>query len=219
MTVATKKIALTAAFCALSAVLTLISVPLPGGGYYNFGDVPVFVATATLGPVLGALVGAVGGLLGDLCLGYAAYAPFSLIIKAVEAFVAGTIFAALKKTLVKNGGTVRKTAVCFSSCFAGGLIMAAGYFLAEGLLLAEGKWQGGIVNLPWNILQGTASAFLASVVLFPFRIGAATEKMLYGTVKKDKDESKDADAPKSERNAGGQRSDDGNEEKKSDGNG
>ena len=48
--------------------------------------------------------------------------------------------------------------------------MAAGYFLAEGLLLAEGRWQGGIVNLPWNILQGSVSSVVAAVILFACRL-------------------------------------------------
>lgn len=198
MTIATRKIALTAVFSALSVVLTLVSVPLPGGGYYNFGDVPVFAATATLGPILGALVGALGGALGDLCLGYTLYAPFSLIIKAVEALIAGAIFGALRKTLAKDVGRAKKTAACFASCLAGGVVMAAGYFLAEGLLLAEGRWQGGIVNLPWNVLQGAVSAMLASVLLFPFRIETAIEKVLYGSGKRDGDGGKDYGGAKSD---------------------
>lgn len=82
---------------ALTAVLTLAAIPLPGGGYYNFGDAVVFVSAATLGPVSGAFVGGLGGALGDLVLGYTFYAPFTLVIKAAEALVAGLVFRALKR--------------------------------------------------------------------------------------------------------------------------
>lgn len=170
MTFTTKKIALTAVMCALTAVLTLISVPLPGGGYYNFGDVAIFIAAATLGPIAGALVGGLGGALGDLCLGYVMYAPFTLVIKALEAFIAGMLFKVFRKAFIKEGGTIKKAVFFSIANLAGGIVMAAGYFLAEGLLLAEGRWQGGLVNLPWNALQGAVSAGIASVVLFICRL-------------------------------------------------
>lgn len=178
MKLTTKKIAFTALFSALTAVLTLVAVPLPGGGYYNFGDVAVFAAAATLGPFLGALVGGLGGALGDLILGYTFYAPFTLVIKAVEALVAGALFALFKRTFIKNGGTVKNFVFSFLSNLVGGMLMAAGYFVAEGLLLAEGGWQGGLVNLPWNALQGAVSAIVAPVLLFVCRLEVLITKTL-----------------------------------------
>lgn len=176
MTLTTKKIAFTALFSALTAVLTLIAVPLPGGGYYNFGDVAIFTAAATLGPVLGAIVGGLGGALGDLFLGYTVYAPFTLAIKAVEALVAGGLFRVLSRIFA--GGKIKDAVFCTLSCIVGGALMAAGYFLAEGLLLAEGGWQGGVVNLPWNVLQGAVSAVVATVLLFVCRIETLIKRTL-----------------------------------------
>ena len=170
MTFTTKKAALTAAMSALTAVLTLISVPLPGGGYYNFGDVAIFVCSLSLGPALGAVCGGLGGAIGDLILGYTFYAPFTLVIKALEGFIAGSLFAICKKTVLKNKRTIKNVIFGSLTNLAGGIVMAAGYFLAEGLLLAEGRWQGGIVNLPWNILQGSVSSVVAAVILFACRL-------------------------------------------------
>lgn len=200
MTLTTKKIALTALMCALAAVLTLVSVPLPGGGYYNFGDVAIFVSSAALGPYLGALVGAIGGALGDLCLGYTLYAPFTLAIKALEALIAGLIFKACKKAFAKEGGRVIKTVLCALSGVVGGVVMAAGYFVAEGLLLAEGGWQGGIVNLPWNILQGVASAVIAAAILFLCRLDKLFAKVLLS--ERGKDGKPDGAQKTDERNEG-----------------
>ena len=203
MTLTTKKITLTAVFSALTAVLTLVSVPLPGGGYYNFGDVAIFVAAASLGPVAGALVGGLGGALGDLILGYTFYAPFTLLIKAVEALVAGVLFALFKRALVKEGGRVKKLVFSFISDLVGGLLMAAGYFLAEGLLLAEGGWQGGLVNLPWNVLQGAVSAIVAPVLLFVCRLEAVINKTLNFSRKKSDGGNKDGeDETKDDKNKG-----------------
>lgn len=197
MTLTTKKIALTAVMSALTVVLTLVSIPLPGGGYYNFGDAAIFVSSATLGPYLGALVGALGGALGDLCLGYTLYAPFTLVIKAIEALAAGLLFKVFKRLFIKEGGRVKSTAFCTLSNLAGGILMAAGYFLAEGLLLAEGRWQGGIINLPWNVLQGAISSVLAAVLLFVCRTDILFDKVLANARKEadviDKEDNKDAE--------------------------
>lgn len=190
MNLTTKKIALTAVMSALAAALTLVSVPLPGGGYYNFGDVAIFMAAATLGPFLGALVGGLGGALGDLFLGYTFYAPFTLVIKALEALAAGGLFALFSGTVAKEG-RVRKGVFCALSCLAGGLLMAAGYFLAEGLLLAEGGWQGGLVNLPWNVLQGAVSAIVAAVLLYVCRLETLIKKTLNFSRKNSGRENKD----------------------------
>lgn len=183
---------------ALTAVLTLASVPLPGGGYYNFGDVAIFIAAAALGPALGAFAGGLGGALGDLILGYTFYAPFTLVIKALEGLIAGLLFKAFKSAFIKEGGTVKKVVFSAVSNVVGGLIMAAGYFLAEGLLLAEGKWQGGLVNLPWNILQGALSAVVAAVVLFVCRLDVLFDKVFYRSgnrsEKDEKEENKQEDS-------------------------
>ena len=188
MTLRTKKLALTALMAALTAVLTLASVPLPGGGYYNFGDVAIFIAAAALGPVAGAFAGGLGGALGDLILGYTFYAPFTLVIKALEGLIAGLLFKAFKSAFIKEGGTVKKVVFSAVSNVVGGLIMAAGYFLAEELLLAEGKWQGGLVNLPWNILQGALSAVVAAVVLFVCRLDVLFERTISSRNKKAEDD-------------------------------
>lgn len=198
MTTRTKKLALTALMSALTAVLTLVSVPLPGGGYYNFGDVAIFIAAATLGPFFGAFVGGLGGVLGDLVLGYTFYAPFTLVIKALEGLLAGLLFKIFKKAFIKEEGRVKKVIFSTLSNLVGGLIMAAGYFLAEGLLLAEGKWQGGLVNLPWNILQGAVSAVVAPLLLFVCRLDVLFEKTLCPSVKAEKKE-KDGEEEKEQK--------------------
>lgn len=198
MTLRTKKLALTALMAALTAVLTLASVPLPGGGYYNFGDVAIFIAAAALGPALGAFAGGPGGALGDLILGYTFYAPFTLVIKALEGLIAGLLFKAFKSAFIKEGGTVKKVVFSAVSNVVGGLMMAAGYFLAEGLLLAEGKWQGGLVNLPWNILQGALSAVVAAVVLFVCRLDVLFERTISSRNKKAEDDGAEEDKDKND---------------------
>lgn len=166
-------IVFTALMTALTTVLTIASVPL-ATGYYNFGDIPIFMSASLLGPLSAVISGAIGAMLGDVILGYTAYAPFTLIIKALEGLVAGLLFKVISKLFKKEPV---QAILCALGNIAGGILMALGYFLAEGLLLAEDSWTGGIANLPFNILQGVISAIVAVVLLYVCRI-----KMLFNRI-------------------------------------
>ncbi|MDE5990297.1 MAG: ECF transporter S component, partial [Clostridia bacterium] len=83
MSTKTRKLVFTAVLAALTTAFTLISIPL-ATGYFNFGDLVIFIASVLLGPLYGAIVGAIGGALGDVILSYFVYAPFTLVIKALE---------------------------------------------------------------------------------------------------------------------------------------
>ncbi|MDE5756935.1 MAG: ECF transporter S component, partial [Clostridia bacterium] len=71
-------IVFTALMTAMTTVLTIVSVPYPtGAGYYNFGDIPIFMSACLLGPIPTLVTGALGAMLGDVFLGYTMYAPFT----------------------------------------------------------------------------------------------------------------------------------------------
>ncbi|MDE7191601.1 MAG: ECF transporter S component [Clostridia bacterium] len=183
-------IVFTALMTALTTALTLASVPL-ASGYYNFGDVPIFMSACLLGPIPALITGAFGAMLGDVILGYMAYAPFTLVIKALEGVIAGLLFKLIAKAVKKQ--VPQSIFYCLGS-IVGGLIMAIGYFLAEGLLLAEDRWTGGVVNLPFNILQGTISAVLATVLLYACQLKRIFDKIYNRTpqVELQSDASRDA---------------------------
>ena len=184
MTQQTRKVVFTALMVALTIVFTLASIALPGGGYYNFGDIAIFISAIVLGPLSGMLTGALGGALGDVILGYFAYAPFTLIIKALEGLIAGLVakYAVVFCQKIKAKTSLEALFATLGNLL-GGLIMAFGYFLAEGLILAEGKWSGGIVNLPWNILQGTISAILSIIFLYVFRLKNVLTRLYQNSAK------------------------------------
>ena len=94
-----QRLVVIALFAALTAVATMcISIPIPAtNGYINIGDTVVFITALFFGPLAGALSGGIGSMLADLLLGYAHWAPFSLLIKAAEGAVCGLIaYKALK---------------------------------------------------------------------------------------------------------------------------
>ena len=150
----TRRVVFTALTVAMTTVLTLVSIALPGGGYYNFGDLAIFVSAIVLGPVSGLITGAIGAALGDVILGYFAYVPFTMIAKALEGLIAGLI---------------AKAAVKYSKKFHKSEMLEA--FLST---------LGGIVNLPWNLLQGTISAIFAGLLLFALHLKKPLTKVYLG---------------------------------------
>lgn len=89
----TRDVALTGLMIALVFVITRAFVlPIPQTkGFFNLGEAGVYMAAVLFGPVVGALAGGIGSALADLTLGYAQYAPFTLIIKGLEGALVGII--------------------------------------------------------------------------------------------------------------------------------
>jgi len=86
-------LAVTAVFTALVCVVTMIfSIYVPATeGFFNVGESMVFLSALLFGPFVGAFAGGVGSMLADLLLGYPHYAPATLLIKACEGAVVGTL--------------------------------------------------------------------------------------------------------------------------------
>lgn len=146
----TVKLVLAALFAALCCVATmLIHIPIPAtNGYINLGDGVVLLSAFLLGPVYGMAAGGLGSMLADLLLGYAAYAPGTLVIKGLMALCAALI---VKKT----GG---KTAGLILGALAGELIMVLGYFAYESTLLGYGL--AAAASIPGNALQGAGGCIV-----------------------------------------------------------
>jgi uncharacterized membrane protein len=89
----TRDLALAGIMTALVLVITrTFVVPIPQTkGFFNLGEAGVYMAAVLFGPVIGAFAGGVGSALADLTLGYAQYAPFTLVIKGVEGALVGVI--------------------------------------------------------------------------------------------------------------------------------
>jgi len=92
-TISSFNLAVTAVFTALVCVVTIIfSIYVPATeGFFNIGESMVFLSALLFGPFVGAFAGGVGSMLADLLLGYPHYAPATLIIKACEGAVVGTV--------------------------------------------------------------------------------------------------------------------------------
>lgn len=145
----TKRLALAGQLCGATLLLTLLSIPLPSGyGYVNLGDAGVYLCVCLLPGGLGALAAGVGAALADLILGWAMYAPVTLLIKGLTALLAGL---ALRRA--KKAGLPLSLLCC--------LLVPLGYFLYETILLTAPV---AAVNVLPNALQAAIGAALGTLV-------------------------------------------------------
>ena len=86
------QVALKGLLIAAVALATMLSIPVPGFRlYFNLGEGVIYLAALLLGPVWGAAAGGIGASMADLLLGYPLWAPFTLLIKGTEGYVAGLL--------------------------------------------------------------------------------------------------------------------------------
>lgn len=100
----TKKLVIGALMAALTCIATMIiKIPTPTLGYIHLGDGLVLLCGIVLGPLGGALSAGIGSMFADIFSGYASWAPATLIIKALTAFVAGFLFHRMQHRFNGNG--------------------------------------------------------------------------------------------------------------------
>jgi uncharacterized membrane protein len=134
------QISLTAIMAALVAVATLlIRIPNTMGGYFNFGDVMIFIVALTFKPAISGFAGGVGSAIADF-VGFPVFVIPTLIIKGVEGLLAGLITD--RKSLFRD----------MLAVVAAGCEMIFGYFVVEFYILDWGLG-GALAEVPGNIAQ------------------------------------------------------------------
>jgi len=132
------QISLMIVMSSLVAVGTLIiRIPNPMGGYFNVGDVMIFVAALTFSPLVGGVAGGLGSAIADI-IGFPSFAIPTLVIKGIEGLLAGLIVN--KKNVYRDVFAV----------VVAGTEMVIGYFLVEFYLWGLG---GALAEVPANIVQ------------------------------------------------------------------
>lgn len=164
----TKKLVIGALLAAFTTVATMtIKFPTPTFGYIHLGDSLVLLCGIILGPYGGALSAGIGSMFADIFTGYMAFAPATLIIKAITAMIAGYLFHKL------NYKITVKTII---SCIPSELFMISGYFIYEIFLTIISAQNtsstsltaaiaASITGIPFNIVQGIVGIIIALVLL------------------------------------------------------
>lgn len=155
----TNKIIMTGLLIALIVIATiLIIIPIPfGNGYIHFGDTMIFLSVLVLGWRYGAIAAGIGSALADLLIGFAIWAPWTLVIKGSMGVVMGLF---VQKSMKKNGKKLLGVPIYqLIGMVLAGLVMVGGYYIAEGVIY--GNFIVALLGIPWNIVQFTAGIVIA----------------------------------------------------------
>jgi uncharacterized membrane protein len=151
---AATQLSLMAVMSALVTVGTLIvQIPNGMGGYFNVGDVMIFVAALTFNPFVGGVAGGLGSALADIMLGFAPFAPFTFAIKGVEGLIA---------SLIKNKKSLYRDVL---AVIVAGAEMVGGYFLVEVFLWGLGDALAEVLPNIAQIAIGGAVGIPVALVL------------------------------------------------------
>ncbi len=133
------KIAISAVMISLNAIVTvLFAVNLTvSTGFFNVGESMVYLSAILFGPYIGAISGGLGGMIADLFLGYAAFAPATLIIKGIEGLIVGFLYQKLTQIQLSNR-LEKKSAISWLIVTISGLFVSC-IILAIGIIIFIGE--------------------------------------------------------------------------------
>ena len=156
----TYKIVLTALFAALICVATmLVQIPIPAtGGYANLGDGVILICAFLMNPVYAVIAAGLGSMLADILAGYIAFAPGTLVIKAVLALIAALIFNRFGRG---HSSRAALLAMIVGSV-AAEAFMVLGYFGYEAVFMGAGMGAAGAIV--GNIGQGVVGALVGCLL-------------------------------------------------------
>lgn len=151
------KLVIAAMFAALITGLTFFpKIPIPGGGYVHLGDAMIYLASSFLPLPYAMAAAAIGGGLADILSGYAAYAPFTIVVKALLTIA----FTSKNEKILTKRNWLAPLA---------GLIITPGiYFGADAILYGIA---GAVPGIVWNLAQAASSLIVYYIA------GAAFDKI------------------------------------------
>jgi len=126
--------------------LAYVPISALNGQEFDLGDVMIFTFAWTFGPGIGAFAGGVGSSLSDASLP-SPFAPFTLIIKGTEGFLAGYIAKKNPRWSLKLSWVLASTA------------MVGGYFLTNWFFLGYG-FIAGVYEVPFDVAQVVAGGLI-----------------------------------------------------------
>lgn len=153
---------LTALMMCLVMVGTMfIKIPTPlTQGYVHPGDSMIFLAVLILGKKNGSIAAGIGSALADLLSGYGYFAPWTLIVKFLMAFVMGIFLEKMHGK--KEEQEFKLTIVDIIGMALGGIVMAFGYFVVEAIMYGSVVTAG--LEIPANVGQFVAGMIIASLL-------------------------------------------------------
>jgi len=188
----TRDIALAGLMTALTFVVTrAFIIPIPQTkGFFNVGEAAVYTAAVLFGPRIGAIAGGLGSALADLSLGYAAFAPYTLVIKGVEGYVVGTLGRGPRRAVATVGPVVGLLMGIYALAIPSWLVRSAGAVVAvvavmSLALLVRRRDRPSGIRIAAMISGGLLMIlgyFLVQAFVFQLGVPAALVEVPYNTV-------------------------------------
>lgn len=121
-------------------------------GYLHFGDSIIYLAACIIPAPYSLFCAALGGALADVLAGSAVWAPFTAIIKALNALV----FVLVLKYKNKKDNKIMSVKSAVAGVISG-FVTVFGYLIAEGLLYTfPTAW----TSVPFSIIQAAGSLII-----------------------------------------------------------
>ncbi|MFX1293639.1 MAG: ECF transporter S component [Promethearchaeota archaeon] len=140
---------MTALVCAVTYSFPILVNALTGG-YFNIGEIVIFIAAILFGPFVGGFAGGVGAALADAIVA-PQFVIGTLPIKFLEGFVVGyIIYTAKLKNWLIDWNTWKERGLIIAAVVIGGIIMVMGYFFFELYIWSIGD---ALAEIPVNIAQ------------------------------------------------------------------
>ncbi len=171
-----REISLTALLGAAVCVSTLaftISITATGG-YFDVGEIMVYTSALMLGPYLGAFAGGVGSAVSDLVAG-PVFAPGTLFIKGIEAFLVGFIAKRRPQRLSK---VQWRYVSIFFALVASSSLFITGAFVYSGtgdLTLGIAPYAVNVpISVPLEFWLGLSVLLALTLIVLSLRVDPAT---------------------------------------------
>ena len=137
----------------LSTVFLNIKLPISAnGGLVHLGTAMLFIVSILFGPKKGALAGAIGMGLFDLVGGWVLWAPITIVARALQGYIVGTI--AWTNGRKGTSMTFNVLATIVSIPF-----MMVVYYIGEGILY--GNWIAPLASIPGDLVQNILGIMIA----------------------------------------------------------
>lgn len=143
--------AMLAALVYIATALLPIQIGPSQGGLTHLGNVPLFLAAFLFGKKQSAFAGAIGMSLFDVFSPYAAWAPYTFVIRLIMGYIVGKI------AYDKYKGVNIKYNVL--GVIVGGVWMIVGYYIAEAIMV--GNIFAPLASIMGNVIQLAVGAVVA----------------------------------------------------------
>lgn len=148
---------MTALICIAGSIIKIPSI----GGFVHLGDCMVFLSVIILGKKKGIVASAFGMFFVDILGGYYLWAPFTLLIKGVMAYITGTILEIMSE---HNSNVKYVISFVVSGIFMVLAYFGAGIIMAALLTEKTGLMQGVLYSakdIIGNIVQVSTGIIIA----------------------------------------------------------